>query len=140
MQQKKRSLPVFLIATLLASLLMAFYAGRPVEYQIMCKIPLEGGTFSTDNSRNIYVLSGSVLKKYDGHGKLLFQHDDKTYGNITYVDVNDPLKVMVFYKDFPALVFLDNTLSINGTPISPGSLGFPLTTLACGSHDNGAWL
>jgi hypothetical protein len=121
-------------------MLMAFYTYLPVQYEVVSKIPLEGGCFITDNLQNAYVYSGSVLKKYDIQGKLLCQHDDKSFGGITYVDVNDPMKIMVFYKDFPELVFLDNTLSANGTPISPGSIGFQLTTLSCMSHDNGVWL
>lgn len=119
---------------------MAFYGNATIQYELVSKIPLDGGAFITDNLQNAYIYSGSILKKYDVQGKLLYQHDDKSYGRITYVDVNDPMKVMVFYKDFPQLVFLDNTLSINGVPISPSSVGFQLTTLACISHGNGAWL
>ncbi len=117
---------------------MAFY--RPMQYQLVAKIPMENGYFITDNLQNIYIYSGKLLKKYDAQGKFLCQHDDKSYGDISYIDVTDPMKVMVFYKDFPEVVYLDNTLSVNGNPISPADLGFQLTALACTSHDNGAWL
>ena len=97
-------------------------------------------TFTTDNLQNTYLYSGSSLRKYDSRGKLLNQYDDRSFGAISYVDVNDPMKVMVFYKDFPEIVFLDNTLSLNGSPINPGDMGFQFATLACISHDNGAWI
>ncbi|HTB30967.1 MAG TPA: hypothetical protein VK808_03020, partial [Bacteroidia bacterium] len=73
-------------------------------------------------------------------GKLLFSYSDKSYGRITSIDANDPLKMLVFYRDFPEVVLLDNTLSQNGNPFSPADVGFPLATLACTSHDNGVWL
>ena len=112
----------------------------PLKYLLLAKIPLNGGSFSTDNLQNVYIYSGSLLEKYDAAGKMLCQHDDKSYGDISYIDVTDPMKVMVFYKDFPEIVFLDNTLSVNGSPISPGDMGYPLATLACTSHNNGLWL
>ena len=133
------------MAPLLAMGFMAFtfYGNTPntkLKFELRAKIPLNGGNFTTDNLQNVYVYSGSQLKKYDSRGAMLYQHDDKSYGNITYVDVNDPMKLMVFYKDFPEIVFMDNTLSVNGSPLSPNDLGYPLTTLACTSHNNGLWL
>ena len=112
----------------------------PVQYSLICKIVMDGGNYITDNLQNVYVYSGSSIKKYDSRGALLYSYSDKSYGKITSVDVTDPLKIMVFYKDFPEVIFLDNTLSLNGTAIGPSNLGFPFTTLACISHDNGAWL
>lgn len=110
------------------------------KYSLLCKIPFEGGSFTTDNLQNVYMFHGSSLRKYNPQGKLLFTYSDKSYGSIASVDANDPLKLLVFYKDFPEVVLLDNTLSVNGSPFSPADAGFPLTTLACASHDNGVWL
>ncbi len=109
-------------------------------YLLKSKIPLAHSAFTTDNLQNVYVWSHSSLKKLNAAGKLLYNYDNRSYGDITSLDVTDPMKVMVFYKNFPEVVFLDNTLSMNGSPINPGQLGFPLTTLACLSHDNGVWL
>jgi len=140
MPLRKHKLLYFLFIPALGLASMAFYSDDEARYEALFKIPLDGGTFTTDNIQNAYVYSRSTLKKYDSHGNLLFRYDDKSYGNITYIDVTDPMKVMVFYKDFPEIVFLDNTLSLNGNPISPADLGYTLTTLASLSHDNGVWL
>lgn len=109
-------------------------------YDLVCKIPIERGSFTTDNLQNIYIYHGSYIKKYNSQGQLLYNYSNKSYGPITSVDVNDPLKMLVFYKDFPEIVLLDNTLSQNGNPFSPSDVGYPLTTLSCTSHDNGVWL
>lgn len=112
----------------------------PASYKLQAKIPLNGGAFTTDNLQNVYVYEGTVLKKYSPAGTLLYTHGDKSYGDITSVNAYDPMKVMVFYKDFPVILYLDNTLSQNGNVINPSDLGYPLTSLACVSHDNGLWL
>jgi len=125
---------------LLVSLAMLGFKPQTVHYELVSKIPMEGGSFITDNLQSAYIYSGSVLKKYDVHGKLLNEHDDKSYGKISYIDVNDPMKVMVYYKDFDEIVFLDNTLSPNGNPVNLGDAGYPMAALACGSHNDGAWI
>jgi len=112
----------------------------PASYKLVTKVPLNGGSFTTDNLQNLYVYEGNVLKKYSSSGTLLCTHGDKSYGDITLVNAYDPMKVMVFYKDFPVILFLDNTLSQNGNQINPADIGYPLTQLACVSHDNGLWL
>ncbi len=112
----------------------------PLTFTLETKIPLNGGAYITDNLQNVYVWNHCSLKKYDPKGHLLYIYDDRSYGDISSLDVTDPMKIMVFYKDFPEIVFIDNTLSVNGTHINPSRLGFPLTSLACLSHDNGVWL
>ncbi|HXB10626.1 MAG TPA: hypothetical protein VNZ45_01460 [Bacteroidia bacterium] len=139
MPLKKLSLFIFIPSVVLCCII-AFRPVNRVEYALISKIPLDGGSFTTDNLRNIYVYTNNSIKKYDTHDALLYSYSDKSYGTITSVDVTDPLKIMVFFKDFPEVIFLDNTLSLNGTAIGPSNLGFPFTTLACISHDNGAWL
>lgn len=109
-------------------------------YNLVCKVPFTGGAFTTDNLQNIYLYHGNSIKKYSSQGQVLYTYSEKSYGAITWVDVNDPMKVLIFYKDFPEIVIADNTLSQNGNPFSPSDAGYPLTTLACISHDNGVWL
>ncbi len=120
--------------------LTTYHLPLTTAYTLLSKIPSEGGSFTTDNLQNVYVYRGNSIKKYDARGNMLFNYSDKNYGAISYVDANDPLKLLVFFKDFPEVVLLDNTLSVNGNPFNPADAGFPLTTLACTSHENGVWL
>src|SRR4029077_7308362 len=127
------------IMLLMLSVLLVSAISSPTQYELVAKIPLSSGTFTTDNLQNVYVYHKTTIKEYNSAGKLLYTYSDKSYGDITSVDANNPLKVMVFYKDFPQILFLDNTLSRNGNSISPSDLGYQLTTMACVSHDNGLW-
>jgi len=133
-----RYLIVFLLGVSIIAGISAFRA--PITYRLISKIPLESGSFTTDNLQNIYTLNGNVLKKYNSAGVLLCSHSDKAFGDITSMDVYDPMKILVYYKAFPQLVFLDNTLSQNGNGINPADIGYPLASMACISHDNGLWL
>lgn len=89
---------------------------------------------------NIYLMSADVLQKYDPSGTAIKSYSNKSLGKITAVDASNPLKLVLFYRNFLQIVFLDNTLSQNGDPVSIESLGYPQTQLVCSSHDNGIWI
>lgn len=103
-------------------------------------IPVKGEYITTDNLSNIYLLNNDVLQKYDPQGNPLKSYSNKTLGKITTVDAGNPLKVVLFYRNFLQVVFLDNTLSQNGDPVSIEALGYPQAQLVCSSHNNGIWL
>lgn len=94
----------------------------------------------TDNLSNVYLLNNDQFSKYDSRLKLLKEFSNKNFGAITSADVTNPLRILLYYRDFGRIVFLDNTLSQNGDPIAIEKLGYPLATLAASSYDNGLWL
>ncbi|MDO4728724.1 MAG: hypothetical protein Q4B43_06940 [Bacteroidota bacterium] len=55
----------------------------------------------------IYYTSASKIYKKLKDGKILY-YDNIQLGEISYIDYINPLKVMLFYKDFNAVVILDN--------------------------------
>ncbi len=50
------------------------------------------------------------------------------------------LRLLVFYKNFLQIVFLDNTLSLAGEPISLDKLELQQTQFACSSYNSSMWL
>lgn len=100
----------------------------------------KGTSITSDNLGNIYIVLNDQLFKYDISGAFLKSYSNKTLGNITSVDVSDPLKILVFYKDFSKMVFLDNTLSIKKDAISLADMGFEQAVLACTSYESGFWI
>lgn len=96
--------------------------------------------FTSDNQSNIYVVKNDEITKYDQTGKLLYKYSNKNLGKISYIDASNMLRVLVYYKDFSQVLFLDNTLSLTGEPISFDKLGYQSTSLACASHSNGVWI
>ena len=110
------------------------------KFSLTKKIDINSDFFTTDNQCNIYVVHGNELTKYDKSGKELYKYSNKNFQNISFVDASNMLKILVFYKDFMQVVFLDNTLSENGDPINISSIGFQQAQLVCSSHNNGMWL
>jgi hypothetical protein len=96
--------------------------------------------FTSDNQSNVYVVKANELLKYDKKGRLLYKYSNKNLGNISYVDASNMLRILLFYKDFLQVVFLDNTLSANGETVSFDKIGFQQAQLVCSSHNNSMWI
>jgi hypothetical protein len=110
------------------------------KYKLITTIDIETDFFTTDNQSNVYAVKANELTKFDKTGKLLYKYSNKNFGNIDFVDASNMLKLLVFYKNFSQVLFLDNTLSLNGEPVNLDKKGFQQTQLVCSSHNNGVWL
>lgn len=130
----RRSLPPALALTLV---LAAFTTGT---FRLTATLPARSASFQTDNLGNLYLIKGNVLEKYDRDGRLTGSFSDKQLGDISFVDATNPLKPIVFYRPFTRVVFLDNTLSLNGEPLRLEEKDLQGARLVCTSHDNGLWV
>ena len=110
------------------------------KYKLIATIDTEADFFTTDNQSNVYVVKADELTKYSKAGKLLYKYSNKSLGNIDFIDTSNMLQLLVFYKNFSQVAFLDNTLSLNGEPVSLDNIGFQQTQLVCSSHNSGLWL
>ncbi len=61
-----------------------------------------------DNQQNSYSIKNNVLFKKSFQ---LFQYTNLSLGKITKVDFQNPLQIVVFYKNFNTVVLLDNQLN-----------------------------
>lgn len=118
-------------------LLCAF---RTNDFVLLSKIPGNYSFMTTDNLGNVYTVSGCELKKFSPDGTLIKSFSDKTHGDIAFADATDPLKILLFYHDFRQIIFLDNTLSLNGNVIDLDNLELLQPLLACSSYENGFWV
>jgi hypothetical protein len=96
--------------------------------------------FTTDNLGNLYLINGEELIKFNQSGQLFKKYSSKRFGNITNTDATNALKVLLYYKDFQQIVFIDNQLSQNGEAISLEMLGYEQTELVCSSFNNSFWI
>src|ERR1051326_6620952 len=110
------------------------------NYILIKSISASSKNFATDNLENIYIIKGNSLDKYDSEGNFLKTYSNKNFGNISSVDVTNPLKVLVFYESFQQVVILDNMLAPSAEPLSLESLGYNQTSLVCSSHNDGMWI
>jgi hypothetical protein len=121
-------------------LFISFASFSQGKYQLLTTIETQAGFFTTDNQCSIYTVKGNELTKYDKTGKLLYKYSNKKYGNISSVDASNMLRVLVFYKDFSSVVFLDNTLTETADPLNLSTLGFTQISLVSASYNSNMWL
>jgi hypothetical protein len=97
--------------------------------------------FTSDNLCNSYLVNGEELVKYNAViGKPQLKYSNKRFGKITSIDATNALKILLYYRDFQQLVFLDSQLSPNGDAISLENLGYEQTDLVCSSFNNSFWI
>lgn len=97
--------------------------------------------FTTDNLGNIYLLNqDNQLKKLSANGDSLAVFNDvRRYGKIWSIDATNPLKLLVYYREFTMVIELDRFLNIVNT-IDLRRLDI-LQAKAVGlSYDNNVWV
>src|SRR5688500_1993390 len=70
--------------------------------------------FTTDPLGNIYLVKGAEVVKYNASGIRTARYSNLQLGDVATIDAMNPLKILLHYRDFQQLVFLDNQLSPNG--------------------------
>ncbi len=121
---------------LLLLLCLAFRTDTPKH---LYTIKASADLFSTDNFGNTYLVKGDEITKYNPSGELLKIFSAKNLGKITSIDASNPLRVLVFYKDFASLLFVDDLLSQNGDVINLLDLSLEQSDVVCTSFNNGLW-
>lgn len=94
-----------------------------------------------DHLNNYYfVSSNNQLKKTDANfKKLAVFNDSRNFGNISSIDVTNPLKILVFYKGFSTIVVLDRFLNVVNS-IDLRKNNFLQVSAIATSYDNKIWL
>jgi hypothetical protein len=95
--------------------------------------------FTTDNFGNTYLVKADEIRKYNPSGDLLKIYSNKNLGKITSVDATNPLRLLIFYKDFASVIILDDLLSQNGDIINLLDLSLEQSDLVCTAFNNGMW-
>lgn len=110
-------------------------------FQLVKTITTNVAGIAVDNLDNIYILTSTgQLKKLDSNGDSLAVYNNvKRYGKLYSVDVTNPLKLLLFYKDFSTLVLLDRQLSVR-TTIDLRRYNILQASAVALSYDNNIWV
>ena len=90
---------------------------------------------------NIYLItSGNQLKKLDNNGDSIAAFNDvKKFGNPSLLDVNNPLKILLYYKNYATVVVLDRLLTQRNSINFRKQSIFSVQAIAT-SYDNNIWV
>jgi hypothetical protein len=111
----------------------AFYLSKTIEGDIV--------DFTIDNTGNFYLLSrNNQLKKLDANGDSIAVYNAvNTYGDISFIDVSNPLKILLYYKDFTTIVEVDRLLrTLNNIDLR--NLGIFQVKAIGLAYDNNVWI
>src|ERR1043166_5956386 len=97
----------------LALFIIPFFIGEE-RFVIRSKVD----KFGVDAIGNVYIINGEELVKYNPSAKILARYSNLKLGQITSMDLTNPLKILLYYRDYQQLVYLDDQLSANADPIS----------------------
>jgi hypothetical protein len=97
--------------------------------------------FTTDNLGNIYLLTATnQVKKINEKGDSVAVYNDvRRYGKIYSIDATNPLKVLVYYKDFSTIVILDRLLNVRAT-VDLRQQNILQARAITTSYDNNIWV
>lgn len=97
--------------------------------------------FNVDNLDNVYLINKSYqLKKIKANGDSVAVFNDvKKYGNPDYVDVTNPLKSLLYYKNYSTVVVLDRLLIVRNT-INLRKQNIFYVNAVTLSYDNYMWI
>src|ERR1700752_604301 len=127
-----------LIIPACVSVLCSFVVQSDVIVRI--KFSEKNSSIKTDGFGNIYVINNDQISKYNASGVFQKTFSTKRYGKIDFLDATNPLKILVYFKEFQQLLFLDNQLTATSNVISLESIGFEQAGLVCSSGNNSFWL
>jgi hypothetical protein len=117
------------------------YAQKDSVFIFSKIIPGEFSYFTVDNLENIYLVNSTdQLKKINANGDSAGVFNNvRKYGKLFSIDATNPLKLLLYYKNFSTIVVLDRFLNVRNTINLVKKNIFKVKAIAT-SYDNNIWL
>lgn len=113
---------------------------QPTSWVLSSTIEVNANSVHIDQLNQVYALKKGEIVKLDDNGNEIARYSNRLIGEDIHVDVNNPLKVLVFSPQLMKLKFLDSRLSEMQDELDFSVYGFDQVGLAATSHSNGFWL
>lgn len=125
--------------------LMLFYIGSFAQQDsslvFLKNIPGNYSYFTADNLNNLYLVdNNNRLKKLNSNGDSVGVFNEvKKHGTLSLIDASNPLKILLFYKNYSTVVILDRFLNVRNTINLRKKNIFKVNAITT-SYDNNIWL
>lgn len=112
-----------------------------IHYHLHQKVSGNFTDFTIDNLGNIYLITPTnQIKKLNAQlDSISIFNDIKNYGTIDFIDATNPLKIIIYYKNFATILVVDRFLSIKNIIDLRSNHLLQVQTLTQ-SYDNHIWL
>ena len=110
------------------------------EYKLVHTVSCSAdASFTTDPIGNFYIYIKGDITKFNSDGIETARYSSREYGDISYVDATNSLKVLVVFKEFSKAILLDAALSPQAT-MDLSFPGIPYVNFICTSRESGYWI
>lgn len=93
-----------------------------------------------DNIDRLYIVTtDNAVVHFDKNNQEKFRYANRRSGEITHINVSNPIKIAVYCKDFGQVIILDNTLSLI-QEINLFDFGFSEISAVGVSNDDSFWI
>lgn len=96
-------------------------------------LPPESKNFGIAPNGDFYIQTINTLYKYNTDNKLLCSYSNKNYGIISYSDLSNSLKLLLYFENFNSVVILDSYLKEIIKPVNLNKINSLNTSLIVGS-------
>ena len=104
---------------------------------------LEGkfSDFEVDNLGNLFLVGPQqqIIKRSPTLDSLAVYNDKRQFGKLYSIDVSNPLKVLLFFRDYGTVIILDRFLNVR-TMVNLRTAGIQQASTITQSFDNNIWL
>jgi len=119
---------------------LTHFAFLQTNYQYVGELNLPGEKYYSDAMGNVYIITGNRIQKFNSKLVKLSDYSNAFLGNITSTDVSDPLRILLYFKEFNQILWLDNFLVEMRSAIRLDDLGLDQTEAICSSAQGGFWV
>ncbi|HBK70921.1 MAG TPA: hypothetical protein DDZ39_04565 [Flavobacteriaceae bacterium] len=111
-----------------------------IETEFIKKTALKADRFlGVDDFGNLYYIKNNTLTKKTN--QKTYNYTNTQLGEISSVDIKNPLKIILFYKNFNTVLIVDNNLNELSRPINFNNSSFSKNIhLVNGSSNNNLWI
>ena len=108
--------------------------------RLLFHIPRLAVFATADHLSNIYLITAdNSIEKYDSTGLRVARFTNNRLGQASFLDVTNPLKILVWFADFQTVVTLDRTLNEMGQ-LNLVEAGFPAVRCVALAQDGNIWV
>ncbi len=111
-----------------------------MSFSIESKFETDATDVVVDDLGNIYLLHETYIERRSTAGKENFRSSDFNYGRPEYLDVTNPLKPFLYFRESGKIIVLDNTLSQQGDPVDLYNQQLGQIEIIAGSRGDAYWL
>lgn len=140
----------YTILLLFALLMSTISQAQFYQFELINTAQYNGHMLASDDLGNLLIGANSKLTKLDKEGDFIAQYFPMFQGKITCIDAKDPRRILLFFKDYSYVIFLNQDLANAGTlsfynlnrspqPISMDGLNLSFSSLSCIDEYNEAY-